>query len=265
MFQWNSSLVTPLATLVVSVTFAATAQAVLITNLTTNQVVFKDDFEGGVVGSAPTAQIGSWELVGFGAPQGVKVTDAASPGPNQGAKYLNENRMLPPFYPDVQIRANATAVQSTPGDVIRLEFATYQPSTPKFQSNTFIINPAAPVTGREYFVIGVDIDGNPRPVEIGPNVNAELTAAFKLDTWQNWVIDFELGTNKTTWTLDGTTVVTNSPPNGTHVDFNQFVIDMGGDDLIYLDAPNAVPEPASCVALGFGAVGLLAARMRRRY
>lgn len=259
-------LIRPLATVLAGIAVlavATSANAVLITNLTTKQVIFSDNFESGTLGAAPTANVGSWELVGFGAPSGTHVVDAASPGPNQGDQYLELHRQLPPFYPDVQVRAHASAVQSNSGDIIRLEFSTYQ-SSYKNQSNTFIINPAAPLAGREYFVIGVDLDGNPRPVFVSGADNAVLSSAFKLDKWQNWTIDFELGTNNTTWTLDGTTTTTTTPPNGTHVSFEQFVVDIGGDDIVYLDSHGVIPEPSTLVTLGIGAIGLIASRMRRR-
>ena len=100
------------------IAMAASTKAVTIINLTTNTVLFSDNFESG--GFSPS--VGSWTIVG----PDVTVTNAASPGPAEGCFYAQVFR-------DSIISTKGICRRTCPrarpqsGDIIRLSMMVLLP------------------------------------------------------------------------------------------------------------------------------------------
>ena len=98
------------------------AHAVTITNLTSNTVVFHDDFESGNFLS-PSA--GTWTI-----PSDVTVissTTPPNPGPAEGTFYARSFRDTQFVSGQGNMFANLSAAQTNPGDLIRMSAMLYVP------------------------------------------------------------------------------------------------------------------------------------------
>ncbi|MEN6449243.1 MAG: PEP-CTERM sorting domain-containing protein [Thermoguttaceae bacterium] len=76
-------------------------------------------------------------------------------------------------------------------------------------------------------------------------------------TWQTWAIDYAVGSNSITVTVDGKSATGNfvyNPTNGASVGYG--FIGTGNTYMSFVDEPNAVPEPSTVAILAAGLIGL---------
>ena len=221
---------------------SAVAQATLITNGAT--VLFSDDFEGGTVGSLPTAYVGTWS-------GSVRVTDAAVPGPFQGAQYLTRGVN--------QLDGLATFAAQTSG-LVHAEYMVYQ--------DEFM---ASQRTNGAYFGFsaafwGLCDFGGEEP-EGGGEVRYydagwyHTGLYWKNAVWQKWELDYVPGASTYDLTIDGVTASA-VPVRAVEASVDTLIFTCGSMMPIYYDA--VVPEPSTFALLATGLIGLLCYAWRKR-
>jgi len=236
------------------------AHAVKVTNVTTGTVLFDDDFETDTL-SVPPGPAGNpgWTYGKKGslnpASSNSTVEDAttlALPGPFQGSNYLH-----------VQDSSNLIANwpnQTTSGDHIHAEWMYWIPTGAE------IYNTAAP------FFFGVDGGAGGAGLRTVYFDNVACSAwcdaghtTMAYETWQKWEIDYNIGDPTFAMTVDGETTtgllarIFGSPGEWGAVEFVKRSTQTDIDNYI-----DAVPEPATCVAMLIGLLALACSYRGRR-
>lgn len=165
--------------------------------------------------------------------------------------------------PDVRPSAYVVPFQTTAADKFRISFATYVPT----QTGTFVWQ-----FGGENRINWLYMDAGTGDIFLSFVPIPALKAAFKRDQWQEWTVEFELGSATSDWTLDGvthhqTTALTTSP------DFRSWLIDVSTGATIYIDSVptgagqssigHHVPEPTALLLFGTAAFTIISLRRRR--
>lgn len=308
---------------------AGPAWALRVENLTTQQVIFTDNFENVSVGSSPSAETGVWDLSvgeptiivrdsagggGGGVPgdysgnnsvgdedydewksqfgQLVAVGEGADGNQNgrvdaadyavwrdnfgntgggaqitayEGDHFLELSRpLVGETAPDVRPAAYVVPFQTTAGEKFRISFATYVPT----QTGSFVWQ----FGGGDRFN-WLYMDAGNGDIFLSFNPVPALKAAFKRDQWQEWTVEFELGSPESDWTLDGVTHHQTTALNS-DADFKSWLIDVSTNATIYIDSiPLAgsgqvsgsfgVPEPNSLLLFSAGVAVISTLRFRR--
>ncbi len=154
--------------------------ALTVTNVTTGNLLFSDDFEDAVVGNVPTATgPGNWT--------GVPVLDVVAtggvPGAFEGVNYLSSKRTSTAVG---NPQANFAA-QTTPGDMIHAEFMMYLPTG----TDSSIVLVGDNTFYRGLFRPGFSGDGTVGYYDSTAYVLTELT--YEPNTWQKWEVDYAIG------------------------------------------------------------------------
>lgn len=231
--------------------YGETAEAVTITNTTTNTVVFDSiGFENDTPGTASsTASPGFWSN---GAATHDFVVTGGAPGAFEGANYMSTTR---DFLGAGNVRAFVSPAESTPGDSIHAEWMMYITHPPLSDIGFFFTNPANTNIGQ------VRIGGNGQGT-IQDSWSGAITAgAYQTGVWQKWELDYTIGNANWTVTVDGGTPISFIVPGGAAnaTGFEHLSFFHNGNQTYYLDS---VPEPATAGVLGICGLGMLARRKR---
>jgi len=259
---------------------ATDAGAVTITNITTNTVLFSDDFEAvgagntsfagddGSVDFDPVAAPGTWTIVESD-PSQIQVTEFDGtdyPGAAQGDNYLwvnrtgGFNRASGDFTPQVN---GAMDAGPNAGDLIRVEFQLY--------ARDF-----AAGAGPDVFALYSDAGGNTGPRLARLNINGDgnifqgatdTGVDWISDTWQTWTIDLVLGSGEYDLTVGAGPTVTVGYENAAD-EASLASLRFGSNTATeyFIDAAGAgvvIPEPSSLLLTGMGLFGI-ATLVRRR-
>jgi hypothetical protein len=254
-----------LATLGLTAAFAlgaAPANAVTITNLTTNTVLFHDDFENGLSATSPS--VGTWSIVG----PAVTATNALIPGPAQGSFYTQHFRDSD-INAQGNLRAQLSAAQTNIGDVIRLSLMLYLPSSTDASARAqLMLDNGDFNTARAWFIP----DGAGHVMAVGAGFAQTNTGLLYMpDTWQEWDLQYAIGASTFDLSVNGVTAsgfssYTSGPVS--FVDLFNGVKDPAGS--IFLDAvplvTNGVPEPSTwaMMLIGLAGVGFVGWKDKRR-
>ncbi len=217
---------------------SAVAQATLITNGAT--ILFSDDFEGGTVGSLPTADVGTWS-------GNLEVTDAASPGPSIGTKYI-----IRPWYSGAASVGSASFAPQTSG-IVHAEYMVYQD-----------MDMATQATNGAYFGFSSDFWGL---CDAGGEVRYYNAGWFPTGlywtnaVWQKWELDYVPGAATFDLTIDGTKAA-GLPVRAVETSVDTALFMAGSKMPIYFDT--VIPEPSTFVLLVTGLIGLLCYAWRKR-
>jgi hypothetical protein len=236
------------------------ANAVTVTDLTTNTVLFHDDFENGVSTSSPS--VGTWSIVG----PDVTATNVPVPGPAQGNFYAQLFRDSDTNNQG-NLRAQLTTPQTAIGDVIKLTLMLYLPSgtdgNPRAQ---LMLDNGDFNTARAWFVP----DGSGHVMAIGPGFVQTNTGLFYTpDSWQEWDLEYAIGASTFDLSVNGVPAFgfssfTVGPVS--FVDLFNGIDDPAGS--IFLDAvpqvTNGVPESSTwaMMLLGFAGIGFMTYRRK---
>jgi hypothetical protein len=239
------------AVIVAGIVCPVRAGTISVTNTTTNTVVFSDDgLEDDTVGTNPNAPtIGSWVPL----PQtttGASVSNAASPGPYDGANYLTMNRASGAF-PNT---CDESAVFSTPvpiGETMHAGFAFQYQATGASSAEIHLYSGS---TRRVIILAEADYAGFPNFYTLngsgGGQVNSTL--AIRPGQWQTIGIDYTSGSSDLTLTVDGTSQVLVGAVTGGAVDRIRF--NTGASNTTYYIDAVPIPEPTSLLIAGLGLV-----------
>lgn len=240
--------------LLIGILFLAVhSDAVTITNVTTTQLLFSDDFESapGVSNAAyldtsgdydPVPSVGTWFLDenDGSAEFDIQVTNVASngvdPGPIQGSNYLRMDRSMG----EGPVRAEAEFdSQTTVGNVIRVETMFATPESPDNRGNFEFHAP----DGTQVFRFTIDGED-----EYLQNIGAgsEVVANFTSGAWNHLVVDYEIGSDVYSITLNGKTyadIPAANPTDGAGwVRFSASARTETELSPLYVDAVPALPE-----------------------
>lgn len=257
------------------------SQVVNATVITRNGVtVLSDNYDldgaGGndLVGNNPIADAGSWTVTG----KDVTVTDAASPGPNQGSGYLQINNDGT-ANGDGRLAHELVAPASNNGDSVRIITRAYVPSTSNGSADyQFGGYTGAPFTGGiagAAFITALWEPGNLVGAQ-PPGTSAQIrgydgstyaTASSTFvtyDTWQTWDITYTVGaTPSLVWLVDGvggSLAINSLRSTNTLGAFGAFANGSANTKPIFFDAVNPVPEPAGLSLVALGATALVRRR-----
>jgi hypothetical protein len=239
------------AVIVAGIVGPVRAGTISVTNTTTNTVVFSDEgFEDDTVATSPNAPtVGSWVPL----PQtttGASVSNAASPGPYDGANYLTMNRVSGAF-PNT---ADESAVFSAPvpvGETMHASFAFQYQAT---GASSVEFNLYSGSTRRVIILAEADYAGFPNYYAVSGSGSATVTSnlAIKPGQWQTIGIDYTAGSSDLTLTVDGTSQVLTGAVTGGAVDRIRF--NTGASNTTYYIDAVPVPEPTSLLIAGLGLV-----------
>ncbi|MFH1748986.1 MAG: PEP-CTERM sorting domain-containing protein [Planctomycetota bacterium] len=225
-------------------------------------VVLGDDYDappaGVVPGAAPIADIGVWTET-----TNSFIADGVSPGPFEGDQYL---RMMHPGSGNCKILHTLASPAGTPDDVVRIETMAYVPSDYAGQTAWFQFvgfDTTGIVGGANNSPLHTALSGNMIRYYDG-TAYVDSTTLITFDTWQEWEIEYAVGSDTWSWLVDGvgdTALGINSRPTDTGIGSLQFFCNLASSGHpVYFDA---IPEPTSISLLGLGAAGLLCTRRRR--
>ncbi|NLF08859.1 MAG: PEP-CTERM sorting domain-containing protein [Pirellulaceae bacterium] len=274
---------------------AASPASAYIINLTTNTPVFYDGFESqpsnlvshanypDAMNALPVAaQYGGWwSTLNLGDParyHQVQVTDYESgtffaPGAYEGDNYLRLRRVSPDSY--VQACQNFATTSFATGDIFHWEQMVYLAKGTTNTSNEFFVRfntvllPGDDPTNT-YPPALISIKSHGGSVQYDVNDAAKVTGmTVAYNTWQKWEVDYVVGSDKFTLTLDG---VVKADLGINKVAYqNQalsFVAMRSGpnvtDSIAYIDETFTIPEPSTFALLGMGLIGLLCYAWRKR-
>ena len=141
---------------------AVAARAVTITNLTTNTVVFHDDFESG---NLLSPSVGTWSVG-----SNVTVTNSTTPpnpGPAEGTFYARSFRDTQFVSGQGNMFANLSAAQTNPGDLIHISAMLYVPNDGANARAVFALDDGnAGTNGRAI----IRSDGTGNVIALGPGL-----------------------------------------------------------------------------------------------
>jgi hypothetical protein len=234
-----------------AILFGAPAGAVTITDLTTNTILFRDNFESGDFNHPA---VGVWGIFG----PDVTVTNAASPGAAQGSDYAQLFRNS-----DLNNQGNLRASFNPPAasDVILLQMMVYLPSfTDTNARGQFILDDGDFNTARAW----LQPDGSGNVNAIGPGQSITSTGLhYTTDAWEEWDLRYN-GNGTFSVSIGGVSAATSfsSLSTGAINSADLFNGAKSPAGSFFLDAlPDQtqppVPEPASFWLLS-GALGAMA-------
>jgi hypothetical protein len=234
---------------------AIPAYAVQVTNVTTATTLFRDNFESGTFSPSP----GSWNV----GPD-VTVTNAALPGPAEGAFYASLFRNSDTNNQG-NLRANFAA-QTTAGNTIVARLMVYIPSG---ASNIdarmqLMLDNGDFNTARAW----ARPDGAGNVDAIGPGFAVTDTGLnYLTDTWQEWVLTYDI--NAATFSVSVNGVSAGGFSSTTSGDINRLEVFNGSPaaGTIFIDAvpeTAVAPEPSALLLAGLGLAALRLRRAERR-
>ena len=219
------------------------AHAVTVQNLTTNTLLFHDNFESGDF-SAPS--FGTW--VNTGSVNSVNVitsTTPPNPGPFEGAHYVSNFRQTLLTNSEGNLDGSFIT-QSTAGDTLRFSTMLYFPANSgSFRAALFLDNGDFTSAGG---IVGPDGNGDVL-AEVGSGFGVVDTGIhYTPDAWQRWDITYVLGASTFSVSVDGINA-TGLPTHATGP-FSKLEINNGNGNAgtFFVDAV-PTPEPGSLVAL----------------
>jgi len=246
------------ATSATVMTLATQSHGMLITNVTTNTVIFNSGgFEGDTPNANPAdASPGSYQYV---ATKDL-VRDAAAPGAYTGTQYLETSR-------DASGSGHARfiySVEPSVGDTVRAEFMLYS-ETGDNRINWGAGTPPTDLATTYRGSVRINASGtfmyiNPTTPQTGAWTVASSTTITR-GVWQHWIMEYTVGSGQFSVSIDGSTPevfpTMTTADAGSYTRF--FSIANAGNGKFYIDSV-LIPEPASLSLLALG--GLL--MMRRR-
>lgn len=197
----------------------STGLAVTMKNLTTDTVVFQDNFEGASPVSAgpapdfsaqynPVAQVGTWNVSDPSWPC-VQVTNSTTspdpgPAPTGGSQYLRVYRSS--ANNDHDLNAFPTATQGTNGDHIRLSMMVWIPSGAANVNARMQVALVGSSNNFDTACAWVRPDGNGHVIAVGPYYGLTDTGlTYTPGTWQKWDLDYVVGDSTFSVTVNGVT------------------------------------------------------------
>ncbi len=180
-----------MASFVLASAAGPSVHAVTVTNLSSNTVVFADNFESGSL----SASVGTWSRVGplVGV---INSTAAPAPGPAEGSFYATFPRQDRTTSSQGDALGTLGQVQAVAGDVVRLSFMLHVPDDGVNNRMRLFLSDGDYVNIRAFVLT----DG-------AGNVTSRGSAGLQYDTgvdyvpgvWQRWDLDYAIGS--TTFSL----------------------------------------------------------------
>lgn len=212
-----------------------------------NTTLFYDNFEGGTIGSTPTAITGTWSTsISTGGGAYVQSTPAPA---YEGSKYLQMTRPATAF---------ADFGKQTTG-TLHSEFMMYIQSADAAEHGAQVILRDDALSAYA-IILSTRSSGNVNYYDGAGYVDS--LATYTADTWQKWTLDVNLTTDTYQFSVAGVNGL--AVPDSLHEGATdaRYLIFSGGGGTHPQYLVDAVPEPTSAVAL-LGVVGLWASRRRR--
>lgn len=242
------------------------SEAALIKNLTTNEILFSDDYESVAATPMatpdpsatfnPSAAVGTWGVL-EDAIHDVQVTSSSTPGPYQGSNYLR-------IYRDPSQSGEVTGTMSSVqgdihiGEVIHFETMVYIPvGSPNARFQMMLQAHPGDVSTSEAWV-RPNGAGHVAVVSAGFAVT-DTSVTYTEGVWQKWSLDYAV--NGSTFDLSVDNQTATGLPSFYSSGVTGFHIINGSSvtGSAYFDSTQ-VPEPVSLGLMSIAAVGL----MRRR-
>jgi hypothetical protein len=223
----------------------------LIVNATTNDVVFDDNFEAGIVNSAPIAVVGSWNTPGVTA----AVKDFATAGfaANEGSQFLQINRNGSQEMFGYGVAANSGAGHDI---VMTLAFRGGAGADGNFGA-------FKATSGTAFSDVAADVllDGA-GGVFYYDAAWLPLSQTYNLGVWNTAVITHTNGTSVYMLSINGATPESIGRTIAASDFLGVYLASPGNGAIpLYFDAV-PVPEPTSACMAAIGLVGLVVARRR---
>jgi len=257
---------------------ATDAGAVIITNITTNTVLFSEDFEDdaainlgfaddtGAIDFDPSTTTGSWTISEGGSPPAsntqIQVTsfDGTSsapldyPGAFQGDNYLWVNRTT-----GFSRAVGSFATQDTDGDVISIEFQIYARGfdgavDPVVGPDVFALYSSADASGASVLRLGIASDND----IIEQGTATDTLVDWTDNTWETWRIDLVIGESEYDLTVDGNTMTVATAGAISAISSTRSSSNAATEYFI-----DAIPEPSSLLLAGMCLLGIAASARRR--
>jgi hypothetical protein len=216
---------------------ALPAQAVTITNLTTNTVLFQDNFESGGFSSSP----GLWSIAG----PDVTVTNAASPGAAQGSFYASLFRNSDEL-DQGNLQASFTN-QTSAGDLIQLRMMVWLPDDGQDARGQFFLDDGDFNSARAW----ARPDGAGHVDAVGPGLAVTDTGlVYTPGVWQEWDLYYAIGSSTFDVAVNGVKATGFTSASSGGVGFADLFNGSKQAGTLFLDGiPPAVqgnaPEPAT--------------------
>ena len=262
----SNAMKTVVATLGVLVVLgmAGSANAVKVTNMTTGTTLFEDGYENPPGGGNSNPLTGTW-INQRGA--SMMATDAASPGPSEGAQY---GSAAPG--PETKNMATFDSVQSTVGDVIRVEWMSYvdpSPGAAEFfvSHGLWSVNDGtegSPGGAASVVDFGMDLAGTPDTLNYYDGGWNQFTPDLNIiyNEWVPVTLDYAVGAATFDITYGGVTATGGAKDlSVTGGVIGQFQVGHGRGSINYVDA---VPEPSTCALALIGLLTAVGCYRRRR-
>jgi len=229
-------------------------------------LMFFDNFESGDFNNATG---GRWSFV----QTGVTVTNAGSPGANEGTEYAQLFRDNGTFASGGSLEGligtgTLPGDGLTSGDVL-LRIMVYIPSASdgdaRLQMRVESGNRGLGVADFNTARAWVRPNGAGFVEAVGPGFGVTTTTVpYATDVWQEWDLDYVVGASTFTVSVNGISATGLQSLSSGSVDFIEFDNGIQSPGSVFLDAVNpgvaSVPEPAT---VGLGAVGLCLLLARR--
>jgi hypothetical protein len=234
------------------------SHAVNVTNLSSNTVVFAEDFESGAL--APS--VGTWLVTGNGAMNTVLTgTSPPDPGPAEGARYLRASRSGNDIG---DLLARFDSPVSEVGDVVRLSAMVYlQDDGANTRLQLLLQNGSDFQTARAW--ARPDGLGNVIAVSSTPGGGFLLTDTgidYTPGTWQRWDLKYTVGANTFDVSVDGVSALGLAAYSAGQVSTAYMFNGNSIQGSLYLDAV-PIPEPGTWALLLAGLLFVAAAAAKR--